>query len=120
MASSPEVTRRNREERYRRTAENGGVAPIDVHNRQTYNNWKCRCAPCAADHAVAMREAKADRWRRTAANGGIAPTKRHGASTYVHWGCGCLRCVTAGRKAARRRYRETKALNLVDQLGPQE
>lgn len=41
--------------RLARTAANGGVAPTEVHNAHTYNNWGCRCGPCTADHLAKMR-----------------------------------------------------------------
>jgi hypothetical protein len=41
-----------RAKRFARTAANGGVAPIAVHNNSTYTNWGCHCDPCSNAHAL--------------------------------------------------------------------
>jgi hypothetical protein len=38
--------RTGRDKRIATTKANGGVAPVDVHNRSTYINWSCRCWTC--------------------------------------------------------------------------
>jgi hypothetical protein len=57
-----------RELRKLRTAQHGGVAPIERHGSpSTYSNWCCRCEPCraawsvemAARHRARRREARA-------------------------------------------------------------
>jgi hypothetical protein len=45
--------------RLRRTRENGGVAPIAKHDRNTYNNWGCCCTVCIAAQSAYMRDYKA-------------------------------------------------------------
>lgn len=96
---------RTRARRLRLTAANGGVAPIQRHDRSTYKNWGCRCVPCRTDHAKAQRALKARRWALTAANGGIAPTKTHNANTRTNWGCTCTPCRddATRRRLARKR-----------------
>jgi hypothetical protein len=50
--------------RYERTAANGGIAPVAVHNRATYTNWGCHCYDCYLDASTRGSE---DRQRRKVA-----------------------------------------------------
>lgn len=43
-----EIGRAERKTRRRRTAENGGVAPVAKHGPNTYANWRCRCETCVS------------------------------------------------------------------------
>lgn len=45
-----------RQERYRKTLENDGVAPTDIHNANTYRNWGCRCEDCSEDYRKTHRD----------------------------------------------------------------
>lgn len=101
--SKTTTERRNRLIRYRRTAENGGVAPTDKHDQSTYSGWNCRCPICTADHAAKRKAQAAERRRLTAANGGIAPVKRHNANTYRAWRCRCVPCCEAWAKRRARK-----------------
>lgn len=47
------ATARARVRRYRRTRQNGGVAPVRQHTTSTYFNWGCRCDTCSAAHSAA-------------------------------------------------------------------
>ena len=44
---------RRQAERVQLTLENGGIAPVPVHNANTYGNWGCRCDECSADKSRA-------------------------------------------------------------------
>lgn len=41
--------KRSRQSRFARTAANGGIAPVAVHNASVYGNWGCRCKICLDD-----------------------------------------------------------------------
>jgi hypothetical protein len=41
-----------REYRYQRTEDNGGIAPTELHNASTYGNWGCRCIDCVTDYSA--------------------------------------------------------------------
>lgn len=64
-ANSTQVaTERTR--RYRRTAANGGVAPVTRHNAATRANWGCGCGDCKTSNAAAERTRRATVHERTA------------------------------------------------------
>jgi hypothetical protein len=50
-----------RADHYARTAANGGIAPVDAHNRHTYSNWGCHCPDCTEDHRLGRISQRAAR-----------------------------------------------------------
>ena len=96
-------------ERRALTAENGGVAPVEKHNRSTYVNWGCRCKPCRAGNSRHRTAQRAIKLRMTRDNGGIAPTEIHNATTYESWGCSCPTCKKAKSAKNAKRDRSRRA-----------
>jgi hypothetical protein len=47
---------RKTRERFRLTAANGGIAPVDNHGRSNYRNWGCRCPICVEANAEYCRQ----------------------------------------------------------------
>ncbi len=92
----------------KRTALNGGIAPISTHGTVTgYRYWGCGCEDCFNAAAYACKKQRLERHTATARNGGIAPLppERHGkASTANNWGCQCRGC----REALRTDYQQRK------------
>lgn len=69
-------SREQRSDRYRRTKENGGVAPTQRHNASTAANWGCRCEICS--HAMAARNARnAGKWPETRKRVQARVVRRH-------------------------------------------
>lgn len=104
--------RQTRATRCSLTAANGGVAPVDEHNANTYGNWGCRCPTCKASHSRKVSRQRVERYALTAENSGIAPTLTHNWSTYKNWGCRCETCKAASAaslKAVRAKAKLRKA-----------
>lgn len=66
-------TKEAKARRFKRTADNGGIAPTATHNAGTYTNWNCRCVPCKVAWAADCRDRKA---KAREARRGTAPTRR--------------------------------------------
>ncbi len=112
--SANERQGRYKRERWRRTEENGGIAPVTKHgSASTRENWGCQCRPCMdvnrAQAGASRSERRSERKARRKMIDGVwvaVDAPEHGAEhgeddTYNHWLCRCQPCTAAHAKRKR-------------------